>query len=123
VAQSYFESRAPTIDPQSRQGAVRVALPFDRSLRPGGFASARIVSGSVFAPLLPESAVQADKGVNYVYIVDADGKVRRVDVKVGAVNERGASILEGLTGNEKIVVSAGGFLNPGELVRPEFLKK
>jgi HlyD family secretion protein len=113
----------PTIDPQSRQGAVRVALPFDRSLRPGGFASARIVSGSVFAPLLPESAVQADKGVNYVYIVDADGKVRRVDVKVGAVNERGASILEGLTGNEKIVVSAGGFLNPGELVRPEFLKK
>lgn len=113
----------PTIDPQSRQGAVRVALPFDRSLRPGGFASARIVSGSVFAPLLPESAVQADKGVNFVYIVDADGKVRRVDVKVGTVNERGASILEGLTGNEKIVVSAGGFLNPGELVRPEFLKK
>jgi HlyD family secretion protein len=113
----------PTIDPQSRQGAVRVALPFDRSLRPGGFASARIVSGSVFAPLLPESAVQADKGANYVFVVDPEGKVRRVDVKVGAVNENGASILEGLSGNEKIVVSAGGFLNPGELVRPEFLKK
>jgi HlyD family secretion protein len=39
------------------------------------------------------------------------------------VDEKGASILEGLTGEEKVVVSAGGFLTSGEAVRPELIKK
>jgi HlyD family secretion protein len=114
---------SPVINPQTRQGEVRIALPFDRALKPGGFASAKIVAGSAFAPLLPESAVQSDKGINFVMTVDGENKVKRINVKVGSVDEKGASILEGLTGEEKVVVSAGGFLTSGEAVRPELIKK
>ena len=95
-----------------------IALPYDRSLRPGGFASAQITSGQVDAPLLPETAVLSDPKGNYVFIVGPDNKVVRRDVKVGAVNERGVTIVNGLAGTESVILSAGGFLNPGETVIP-----
>jgi HlyD family secretion protein len=107
---------SPVIDPQTRQGMARISLPFNRSLRPGGFASAEISSGTIDAPLLPEKAVQSDPKGNYVYIVDGANKVVRRDIKVGSVSERGVAIAAGLDGSEHVVLSAGGFLNPGETV-------
>jgi HlyD family secretion protein len=112
---------SPIIDPQTRQGTVRIALPYDRALRPGGFASVKIDSGSVEAPLLPESAVQSDSKGNYVYVLGADNKVERRDVTVGSVNDQGVSILVGLEGTETVVMSAAGFLNPGEKVIPKLM--
>lgn len=109
---------APVIDPQTRQGIARIALSYNPALRPGGFAQAEVVVGQMNAPLLPESAVLSDQNGNYVYIVDANGKAQRRSVKTGQVNEKGIAITAGLTGTERVVLSAGAFLNPGEAVRP-----
>jgi HlyD family secretion protein len=109
---------SPTIDPSSRQGIVRIALPFNAALRPGGFASAIITAGAADAPLLPESAVHNDSKGSYVYLVGPDNKVERRDVQIGAINDSGATIVAGLSGQESVVVSAGAFLNPGETVAP-----
>lgn len=113
---------SPVIDPQTRQGIVRIALPGDPAIRPGGFASAAIVSGSGEAPMLPESAVLSDEKGNYVFIVDGQNVVRRRDVKVGQVSSAGVAVVEGLTGTERIVASAGAFLTPGQKVKPELAK-
>ena len=110
---------APVIDPQSRQGKVRIALPYAPELRPGGFANAEIVSGTVVAPLLPESAVLSDKAGSYVYIVGADNKIARRAVKTGMLTESGITIAEGLSGAERVVLRAGAFLSPGETVNPK----
>ncbi len=107
---------SPVIDPQTRQGEVRIAVPYDRAIRPGGFAEARIVAGATTAPLLPQSAVLSDDKGNYVYVINARNEVQRRDVRVGTVNDTGVTIVEGLTGQEAIVVSAGPFLNPGQKV-------
>lgn len=109
---------APVIDPQTRQGTARIALSYDPALRPGGFAQAQIVTGQVDAPLLPESAVQSGDRGTFVYIAGPDNKVQRRDVKTGQVTERGVVILSGLDGSEQVVLSAGAFLNPGEVIRP-----
>jgi len=114
---------SPVIDPQTRQGIARIALGYDSSLRPGGFANARIESGTSEAAVLPESAVLNDSKGSFVYIVGPDNKAVRRDVVVGSVSSAGLSIASGLTGNEKVVLRAGGFLNPGETVRPEVQKK
>ncbi|MBB3034318.1 efflux RND transporter periplasmic adaptor subunit [Alteriqipengyuania lutimaris] len=108
----------PTVDEQSRQGVARIALSYAPGLRPGGFATATIRSGTTVAPLLPESAVLADDDGSYVYIVDADNTVQRRPVETGMVTGGGIAIQSGLSGNERIVVRAGGFLNPGERVNP-----
>lgn len=113
---------SPVIDPQARQGVARIALSYDKALRPGGFASAEIASGSVDAPLLPESAVQSDEKGNFVLIVDKGNKVERRDVKVGSVTNTGIPIIGGLSGGERVVLTAGAFLNPGETVVPQLAK-
>lgn len=108
----------PTIDPQTRQGTARIALDYAPGLRPGGFASAEIKAGTVVAPMLPESAILSDDKGSYVYIVGQDDKVERRAVRTGLVTNQGITVVEGLTGRERVVLRAGGFLNPGDKVKP-----
>ena len=110
---------SPVVDNQTRQGIARIAIPYNPAIRPGGFASAMIVSGTGYAPMLPESAVQSDEKGNYVYVVNGRDEVQRRDVKIGQVTDVGVAILNGLNGDERIVASAGAFLTPGQKVKPE----
>lgn len=114
---------SPMIDPQSRQGIARISLGYDSALRPGGFASARIQSGTSEVSVLPESALQNDSKGSFVYIIGPDKKAVRRDVVVGSVSGAGISITSGLNGNENVVLRAGGFLSPGETVQPKVQKK
>jgi len=109
---------APVIDPQSRLGAVRIAIPYTPAVKPGGFADARITAGGTTAPMLPQSAVLSDEKGNYVYVVNGKNEVERRDIKIGAVNDSGVTIASGLSGKEPIVLSAGPFLNPGQKINP-----
>ena len=109
---------APVIDPQSRLGEVRISIPYDSSIRPGGYAEAKITAGQTTAPLLPQSAVLSDDKGNYVYIINANNEVERRGIQIGTVNDAGVTVAAGLSGNEAVVLSAGPFLNPGQKVRP-----
>lgn len=109
---------APVIDPASRLGQVRIAIPYTPAVKPGGFAEAKITAGSTTAPQLPQSAVLSDEKGNYVYVIDSRNEVVRRPIKIGAVNDQGVTIAEGLSGNEAVVLSAGPFLNPGQKVKP-----
>ncbi len=109
---------SPTINPQTRQGMARIAVPFDNSLRPGGFASVTINAGTQNAPILPTSAVQNDGTDSFVYIVEKDNRVAKRMISIGSVAANGLIITSGLNGDEKIVLRAGGFLSEGVTVNP-----
>ena len=109
----------PTIDAQTRQGVARIALAYDKALRPGGFASASLNSGAVNAPMLPESAILNDDEGSFVYVVGAEDRVERRAVETGIVTLDGIAVVSGLTGDEQVVLRAGGFLTPGELILPQ----
>lgn len=109
---------SPIIDPQTRQGEARIALSRDPLLRPGAFANAGIEAGMADRPVLPQASVQADDKGSFVYIVGADNKVERRGIVTGGVSDRGIAIASGLIGNERVVLSAGAFLNPGEKIDP-----
>jgi RND family efflux transporter MFP subunit len=108
----------PVIDPQSRLGVARVALPASPDLRAGGFANVEIAGASAMRPVLPQSAVQATDGGSYVFVVGNDDRVSRRAVTVGTISERGLAITSGLTGAERVVVAAAPFLREGEQVKP-----
>lgn len=114
---------APVIDPMTRQGIARIALPYAPELRPGGFASATIRAGSVVAPMLPESAILSDGKGSYVYIVGKDNKAERRAVTTGLVTEKGIAVASGLSGGERVVMRAGGFLSPGEKLNPKLVTR
>ncbi|MBH5321350.1 efflux RND transporter periplasmic adaptor subunit [Aurantiacibacter sediminis] len=109
---------SPVIDENTRQGTARCALAYDPALRPGGFASIALNGETVVAPRLPESAVLSDDQGSYVYIVNDENVVERVDVELGEISDEGVAIAAGLVGTERVVLRAGGFLTPGEEVRP-----
>lgn len=109
---------SPIIDQQSRQGIARIQLSYDPALRPGGFASAQIVGGTGDQPQLPQSAILSDDQGNYVYVVDGGNVVRRRNIRLGTVTENDVAIADGLSGNERVVLSAGAFLNPGQKIAP-----
>lgn len=110
---------SPTIEELTRQGTARIALTYAPGLRPGGFATATIGSGTIVAPMLPESAILSDDEGSYVYVINDENKAQRRAVKTGLVTDKGIAIVEGLNGTEKIVLRAGGFLTEGETVQPK----
>jgi RND family efflux transporter MFP subunit len=105
------------IDPVTRLGDIRIQLKPDPALRPGAFARAEVSVDKAQRPVLPQTAVMADAGGSYVLIVNAANKVERRPVKVAGLTDAGTTISSGLSGNERVVATAGGFLREGEEVR------
>jgi RND family efflux transporter MFP subunit len=105
------------IDPATRLGDIRIQLKPDPSLRPGAFARAEVSVDQAQRPVLPQTAVMADGSGSYVLLVNPANKVERHPVKVSGMTDAGTIISSGLTGNERVVATAGGFLRDGEEVR------
>jgi HlyD family secretion protein len=105
------------IDPNTRLGDIRITLKPDPSLRPGAFARAQVSVDKAQRPVLPQTAVMADAAGSYVLVVNADEKVERRAVRVSGVNESGTIISDGLTGKERVVATAAGFLRDGDKVK------
>jgi len=112
---------SPVIDPTSRLGTARIALPYNEALRPGGFANAQINVADISASVLPESAVQTDQKGAFVLVVNKNNKIERRDVKTGTVTPNGLAV-SGLKGDERVVQYAAGFLNVGETVKVKVVK-
>jgi HlyD family secretion protein len=106
------------IDPQTRLGTIRVALTADPNLRPGAFARAEVTISNAARVVLPQTAVLSDDRGSYVYIVNAENKVERRDVRVSGMVANGVTISDGVGAKDQVVATAGGFLQPGEMVRP-----
>jgi len=105
------------IDPQTRLGDIRIQLKPDPALRPGAFARAVVAVSQSQHPVLPQTAVMADAGGSYVLIVNSGDKVERRAVRVSGTTDRGVIIAQGLSGSERVVATAGGFLRDGEAVK------
>lgn len=112
----------PVIDNASRQGVARIALAYSPGLRVGAFANAQISGGTARQPVLPQSAVQVDGATSFVYVIGAGNVIEKRTVVVGQVTATGLGIARGLDGTERVVASAGAFLQPGEKVVPSLAK-
>jgi multidrug efflux pump subunit AcrA (membrane-fusion protein) len=106
------------IDPQTRLGIVRVSLKPDANLRPGAFARADVIVSNAARVVLPQTAVLTDDKGSYVLIVDAQGKIERRAVHVSGIVENGVTIADGIDEKDRVVATAGAFLQVGEVVNP-----
>jgi HlyD family secretion protein len=104
------------IDPLTRLGEIRIALGANPALRPGAFARGEVTIDHDEHPVLPQTAVLADAKGAYVYIINAKNEVERRPVRVIDTTAAGVVVGSGLTGSERIVTTAAGFLREGERV-------
>ncbi|MGI8841601.1 MAG: efflux RND transporter periplasmic adaptor subunit [Caulobacteraceae bacterium] len=109
---------SPAIDPTTKLGKVRIALPVRRDIRAGGFAKASFTGLTRSALAVPETAVRYDANGASVMVVGADDRVARVAVTTG---QRGGGYVELLTGpadGARVVEKVAAMLVPGDYVRP-----
>jgi HlyD family secretion protein len=105
------------IDPTSRLGEIRISLKPNSALRPGAFAQGEVVVSAAQRPVLPQTAVLSDSKGTFVLIVNGENKTERRAVRVGTTVPEGLVIAEGLTGDERVITTAGAFLRSGEAVK------
>jgi RND family efflux transporter MFP subunit len=105
------------IDPQTRLGEIRITLKPDPALRPGAFARGTVTVNQTMRPVVPRTAVLTDTHSSYVYVVNAQSHAERRAVRVADTSEQGVVIASGLTGSERVVTTAAGFLRDGEEVK------
>ena len=118
IYQGHVRLLPAVIDPQTRLGLARVALTADTNLRPGAFARAEVTVSNAERAVLPQTAVLIDDQGSYVLIVNSQNKIERRAVRVSGMVQNGVTIAEGINGKERVVATAGAFLQVGELVKP-----
>ena len=111
----------PTIDPQTRLGRARIALPPREDLRLGGFARAALSGVSRPVRTVPEAALRFTAAGPAVFTVASDRRVRRVPVRTG---ERGGGFVELLQGPPEgalVILGGSAFVLEGDQVRPQLV--
>lgn len=104
-------------DPVTRFFPVEVT--FDnkgKKLLPGMFVSAELDARQVEGIVVPAEAIVYRNGLNAIWTVDAEGKALRKIVKLGVQTKDDVQIIEGLEGDETIIVEGQSKMNDGDKV-------
>jgi multidrug efflux pump subunit AcrA (membrane-fusion protein) len=108
---------APSVDPASQLGRVKMAIESGRSLPTGVFARGVILVAERCGTGVPYSSIMYQPDGTIVHVV-VDNRVvaRRVDV--GLLSGADVEIRSGVTTNDLVVTRSGPFLRDGDLVVP-----
>ncbi len=112
----------PRVDPASRLGEVRIALPSDANLKIGAFGRGDIELARTTAVVVPTSAVLGNGAAPQIQVV-RDGRIETRDVRIGLRAPRRVEIVEGLAEGEVVVLRAGTFVQDGDTVTPVVLDR
>ncbi|RFS19367.1 efflux RND transporter periplasmic adaptor subunit [Chitinophaga silvatica] len=117
------ETASGLINPQT--GAINMRATFDNPnglVRSGSSAVVRIPQTIDTALLVPQKSTYQIQGKLFVYVVDADDKVRSVDIGSN-VNAAGQSFVvqQGLKPGDKIVVDGIGSLREDQTIAPRLV--
>ena len=109
----------PMVDDRSRQAIVKVSLPTDKSLKPGMFLQAEIVTSIATGLSVPMGAVlpQSD-GSAIAYLVRPDNSTVKVEpVVMGEIlaGEK-VEIKSGLQAGDRVVVKGAAYLKEGDRI-------
>ncbi|MFL6609670.1 MAG: efflux RND transporter periplasmic adaptor subunit [Pseudomonas sp.] len=109
----HIRELSPAADPKSRTfaaGSVPAEL--------GQSARVFIQSADKVSLSVPLSALTAENGATYVWVVNSNNTLKKVPVRVGAFGEKTVPVLEGLSANDWVVAAGVHVLLDGQQVRP-----
>ncbi|MBE7217050.1 MAG: efflux RND transporter periplasmic adaptor subunit [Caulobacteraceae bacterium] len=114
---------SPEVDQQTKLGHVRITLPQDPALRPGGFARASFVDSRRDAPVVPEEAIHFDADGASVMVLGPDDRVHRTPIVTGVRAGGWVELVKGPPAGANVLLSGGSFVLDGDKVRPNFVGK
>jgi HlyD family secretion protein len=108
---------SPLVDPQTRLGAVHIAIDDDQGARSGMYASAEIIIAEADGVALPLSAITTDKHGTTTRLV-TDNVVKQVKIETGIQDGAFIEIKDGLKQGDVVVAKAGAFVRDGDRINP-----
>jgi RND family efflux transporter MFP subunit len=119
--QGYLDFAAISLSPTTGSLQLRGILPNPKAIiLPGLFARVRVpIAEEKSALLVPETAISYDQMGPFLRIVNAKHEVERRGVKLGNQTDSDRVVLEGLQGDEWVVVAGLLRAIPGRTVTPE----
>lgn len=113
---------SPIVDPRTRLGEVKIALPASPVLRPGMFVSGIVEVGQVSAPTVPEPAIIYRDAKAFVFSIEKEADtaghrtVHAREIAAGGRADGKVAIIAGLNPDEEVVLSGAGYLREGDKV-------
>jgi membrane fusion protein (multidrug efflux system) len=105
------------VDPVSRTVTVRAILPNDDGhLRPGMFLTVTLLKDDVEALLVPEQAIVPERSKQFVFVVDANDRVERREVRTGRRRPGEVEIADGLQAGERVIIEGTQKVRDGVVV-------
>lgn len=108
---------SPRVDSNSKLGTVRIALPVDNHLRPGGYGEATVQGRARDVLAVPTSALAYDADGASLFVVGSDSIAHRRVVKTGTVADGVTEILSGVEPGARIVAKGAALLLDGDKIR------
>ncbi len=108
---------SPIVDPQTRLGAVHIAIDDDNGARAGMYGSAEIILAEATGTALPLSAITTSKNRTTTRLVK-DGVVKQVDITTGIQDGAYIQVVSGLKEGDVVVAKAGAFVRDGDRINP-----
>lgn len=108
---------SPQVDPTTRLGSLRVALPDDPRLRVGAFARGSVEIARKTGVVVPLSALVNDQDGIRVQVV-VDGKVQSRKIETGLRTATDVEVRSGIAVGDQIILRAGSFVQDGDPVTP-----
>lgn len=108
----------PSVDPQTKLAQVRVQLPVNSELRPGGFGRALFGQAGASAIAVPEAALRYDADGVTVMLVGDNNVVKKLPVRVGRHGGGYVELLQGPPAGTRVLLGAASFVLEGDKVIP-----
>jgi membrane fusion protein (multidrug efflux system) len=108
------------IDPVTRGVSVRATINNSAMLlRPGMLMTVSLALNEKFALVVPERALIASQGRQYVFVVDSENKVARTEVELGRRRDGFVEVISGLEQGQEVVSEGTVKVRPGQTVQPQ----
>ncbi|GEO85585.1 MULTISPECIES: efflux RND transporter periplasmic adaptor subunit [Alphaproteobacteria] len=108
---------SPVVDPQTRLGAVHIAIDDDQGARSGMYASAEIIIAEANGIALPVSAITSGSNGTTTRLV-SDNTVKQVKIETGIQDGAFIEVKTGLKPGDVVVAKAGAFVRDGDHINP-----
>ena len=106
------------VDPVSRTVRVRARIPNpDGRLRAGMFLSVLVEREDVRALMIPEQALVPEQSLQYVFVIDANDRIEKREIRIGRRRPGEVEVLDGLVAGERVVAEGTQKARDGEIVR------
>ena len=113
---SPIERKSASVDYLTRSGKIEAVIDNkDLKIKPGMYVKVRVIAGKYQALAIDRDTLLRlpATGVYYVFNLNKDNTVSKVNLKLGRINGNYQEVLEGLNQNDAVVIKGQGILKGG----------